>query len=76
MTVPYVTAAIETSDPFIDYETNGLEVYVGDLANATTNLTFFQRVPREICWCDQPVLPANSPPGKASTAYRSESRLV
>ncbi|KAF8170960.1 lipid particle protein [Pholiota molesta] len=25
-TVPYVTAAIETSDPFIDYETNGLEV--------------------------------------------------
>jgi hypothetical protein len=37
-TVPYVTAAIETSDPFIDYETNGLEVYVGDLANVLTNL--------------------------------------
>jgi hypothetical protein len=49
-TVPYVTAAIETSDPFIDYETNGLEVYVGDLANATTDLinnVFFTAISRK-----------------------------
>lgn len=25
-TVPYVTAAIETSDPFVDHETNGIQM--------------------------------------------------
>ena len=27
-TVPYVTAAIETSDLFVDYETNGIQMYI------------------------------------------------
>jgi hypothetical protein len=30
-TVPYVTAAIEVSDPFADYESSGLEVFVYSL---------------------------------------------
>lgn len=28
LTVPYVTAAIMTSDPFAESETNGIELYV------------------------------------------------
>jgi hypothetical protein len=27
MTVPYVTSAIETQDPFAEHATNGIEVY-------------------------------------------------
>jgi hypothetical protein len=33
LTVPYVTAAIEAHDPFLDHQDAGLEVYVLCLVN-------------------------------------------